>query len=233
MKTFKILTALIALLASTNMTAQDFLSAETPENLFNIGVRVGINTSNRTFGKEYFRRWNVNSWGTGVDSGVVVNLNMRDFFAIQPGFFFESRSGNYSYAQDYIDQEGETKDFTQMGHYRNYNFTIPVMASFRFNLSDNVRWIMEAGPYAQFRIHSSDGDKIQVIQPQTNAFSTVSVVSAQSNPFDFGLKIGSGLSFKNKYSLYVHYLAGGRKAWKAPHAGGHNKAWTVSLGYDF
>ena len=89
----------MALSLFSNAKANDFLSSEVPDELFNIGVRIGLNTSNRTFNKDFFRSWNTNSWGTGIDAGVVVNLNMRDFFALQPGFFFESRSGNYSYSQ--------------------------------------------------------------------------------------------------------------------------------------
>lgn len=233
MKAFRIFLAMIALASATNVSAQKFLSAEPAEEAFNLGVRVGVNTSNRTFGKGYFNEWNKNSWGTGFEAGVVANLNMRDYFSLQPGFFFESRSGNYSYAQSYFDSTGEKQKTALLGHYRSYNFTVPVMASFRFNLSHSLRWTVEAGPYAQFRIHSDDNDKIKVISPQVNTNDPVTAVYAKASNFDAGLKIGTGLLFRGHYSFNVHYLAGGRKAWKAPHSGGSNKAWTFTLGYDF
>ncbi len=60
----------MALSLFSNAKANDFLSSEVPDELFNIGVRIGLNTSNRTFNKDFFRSWNTNSWGTGIDAGV-------------------------------------------------------------------------------------------------------------------------------------------------------------------
>lgn len=233
MKALKIILAAVALFSASNLSAQKFLSSEPADDAFGLGVRVGVNTSNRTFGKGYFNEWNRNSWGTGFDAGIVANLNMRDYFALQPGFFFESRSGNYSYAQSHFDSSGKKQTTALLGHYRTYNFTVPVMASFRFNLSGKLRWLVEAGPYAQFRIHNDDNDEIKVFDPQVNPGDPATLRYAKSSNFDFGLKIGTGIMFRHRYSFNMHYLAGGRKAWKAPHAGGRNKAWVFTLGYDF
>lgn len=215
------------------ISAQNFISTDAPDKLFNFGVRLGVSSSNRTFSKDYIKQWNNNSWGTGFEAGIVLNLNMRDFFALQPGFFFESRSGKYSYSQEFTNAEGETDNFTQLGKYRTYNFIVPVMASFRFNLTGDVRWTVEAGPYAQFRFGSSGDDKIKVIIPQKSPVADLTVTNANSNSFDLGVKAGTGFTLKNKYSLYAHYLAGFRNVWQDPFEGGRNKAWTITLGYDF
>lgn len=207
------------------------MNTEPAERLFSFGLRLGVNTANRTFDKKYFQQWNVNSWGSGFDAGMVVNLNFRDYFTIQPGIFYESRSGNYAYAQDYF-ANGKTEKFTEMGHYRTYNLVIPVMASFRFNLSGNVRWIAEAGPYLQLKLKSTDNDKIQVLRPQPNANSPVEADIARSHTYDAGLKIGTGFEFKRKYSINLHYLAGFREVWNAPCQGGRNKAWVATVGYE-
>jgi len=233
MKSFRIFLAMIAIATAVNVSAQKFLSAEPAEEIFNLGVRIGVNTSNRTFGKQYFNEWNKNSWGTGFEAGIIVNLNMRDYFALQPGFFFQSRSGNYSYAHNYFDESGDTQTLIQLGHYNTYSFIIPVIASFRFNVSNAVRWVVEAGPYIQFKIHSNDNDKITVLDPQASITSPAYATYAKSSNFDMGLKIGTGFVFKHRYSAYIHYLAGGQKAWQSPHSGGHNKAWSFTVGYDF
>lgn len=232
MKFFKIILASLIMSVAGHASAQSFLSADTPDRLFNFGVRLGINSSNRTFSKDYFQQWNVNSWGTGIDAGVVFDINMRDFFSLQPGIFFESRSGDYSYAQNYYDS-GKEQKFTQMGHYRTYNLVVPVMASFRFNVTDRLRWILEAGPYMQFKLHSTDGDKITVINPQSSPTELISTSPAKSRFADLGLKIGTGFTLFRHYSFFIHYMAGANKVWKAPHEGGHNKAWNFTLGYDF
>jgi len=232
MKIRYILSSLAIIAATSSVSASDFVSTEPAERLFNFGVRLGVNASNRTFSKDYFNTYNVNSWGTGIDAGIVLNLNMRDFFSIQPGFFFESRTGNYSYVQDYINQNNENDNFSQIGHVRTYNFVVPVMLSFRFNIADNLKWLVEAGPYAQFKLHSSDSDKIEVIS-QSSPSMPVAIETAKSNFTDFGAKIGTGIMVNDHYSFSIHYLAGMSNVWKAPFEGGKNKAWTFTLGYDF
>lgn len=232
MKSLRIVLCVLAFAIKTSVFAQDFFSKEAPSTLFNIGLRAGVNLSNRTFPKSAFNQWNVNSWGMGIDAGCVVDLNIRDYISIQPGIFFESRSGNYSYADTYRDGETGTKDFTQLGHNRYFNLSIPVLVSFKFNLAEKLRLSAEAGPYIQYFFHDSSSDKIQVIEPQTDPDKPLVVHTAQSNKFDAGLKIGTGLTFHHRYSIFVHYMAGGKKVWKAPVAGGHNKAWLFTVGYE-
>lgn len=231
MKPLRFFFVAVAIGACTCAGAENFLSTKAADKLMSLGVRFGVNTSNRTFSQDYFQQWNVNSWGTGVDAGVVYDLNLRDFFTLQPGFFFESRSGNYAYAQDYY-QNGTADKFTEMGHYRNYNFTVPVMVSFRFNITESLRWAVEAGPYAQFQLHSSDNGKITVIDPQSSSSDVLRARTAKTESSDFGLKAGSGLIINKKYSLNIHYLAGCKNVWKEPHAGGRNKTWTFTVGYE-
>lgn len=235
MPNFKSIRALFCTLAITLATtgmASDFFSSEMPPSLFSIGVRLGLNSSNRTFPASAFNRWNVNSWGTGLDAGCVVDLNLRDYLTIQPGIFVESRSGNYAYTSLYYNTEGKQDDFSQLGHDRSFNITIPIVASLRFNLSNDVKAIAEAGPYFQYYLHDSASDKIQVLRPQILPTDYVITDVAKPASFDAGLKIGWGIAFKRKYSFYIHYLAGAKRAWKEPEKGGRNKSWLFTVGYD-
>ena len=141
----------LLLLSPAMAEAADFFDTSSPESLLSLGLRLGVNTTNRNLNKEVFDVWNVNSWGTGVDVGAVVNINFRNYLTIQPGIFYESRSGKYAYVNTAgYDSDGVAQYMTQYGRDRSYNFTIPVMASFHFNLSDDIRWDLEAGPYFQF-----------------------------------------------------------------------------------
>lgn len=232
MKTIRLFFGILALTAVNLTHAQEFFSTSPAETTFGFGARLGINSSNLTFLKPAFPAWNVNSWGTGFDIGFVADLNLREYLTIQPGIFYESRSGNYAYAQNFFDKSGQVSDFTQLGHYRSYNINIPIMASVRFNLTENLRWIVEAGPYAQMRIHDTASGKIQVIYPQASSSAPVIVETAKTNFFDFGLKIGTGFSLYKRYSIFVHYMGGMKNVWKSPLAGGHNKAWVFTAGYD-
>lgn len=222
----------IASICSTAFSQEkDFFSTEESPKLFTFGVRAGLNTSNRTMPGYAFNAWNVNSWGTGIDVGAVATINFRDYLALQPGFFFESRSGNFSYASEYITNNNTVDTQYQLGHYRSYNFTIPIMGIVRFNLSDDLRLLGELGPYLQFVLSSSDANDI-VYLTRYPAATDYYMRAADQNKFDVGFKIGTGLQFREHYSFEIHYMAGMVNAWKDPN-GGHNKAWTFTLGYDF
>ncbi len=222
----------LAVAFATSASAHDFFSKEEPERLFDIGLRLGINASNRTFPAEAFNRWNVNSWGTGVDAGCVVDINILDYISLQPGLFIETRSGNYAYAHVYYTKEHKEDDLSQLGHDRSVNITVPILASLKLNIADNLRLIAEAGPYVQYFFHDSANGKVQVVKPQPEPTSPLIVNMAKAANLDVGLKIGGGISFQRRYSFFIHYLAGGKKAWKEPLKGGHNKEWLFTIGYD-
>lgn len=236
MKRLFILTMLLAWLGNAVQGA-DFLSTETCEKTFDLGVRLGINTTNRTTGTNigYDRQ----SWGTGFDAGVVADINLRDYISVQPGFFFESRSGSYTFVTAKSNDVDPLYYITQAGHRRSYNFTIPILASLRFNLSDNLRWLVEAGPYVSFVLSS------KLINDE---LVSTGVLTEFAPPFeqkpasaDFGLKLGTGLLISDHYYVGVHYEAGLTKAYKDQRFddvyirkyGGHTKAWLFTIGYNF
>lgn len=212
--------------------AADFFDKSAPENLFNLGVRLGVNTSNKNVNKNVFDTWNCNSWGTGIDVGVVADLNFRNWLSIQPGFFYESRSGKYSYISTSSLALDGPEYFAQYGRLRSYNFTVPILCSVHFNISDDVRWNVEAGPYLQFILKNSvSGDFSFPIYGENSALP---ITYSPINPskFDFGLKFGSSLKILNHYLVGIHYEAGWLKPWKNANIGGRNKCWVFSIGYD-
>lgn len=231
MKPSHIFTVIALTLSALSASAADFFSTAPADKLFNIGVRVGVNNSNRTF-PDCFNKWNVNNWGTGFTAGAVVSLNFRDFISIQPGLFFDSRNSTYSYVQTYTNIHSETDEFIQLGHVRTYNVIVPIMAQFHFNLANNIRWTLEAGPYAQSKMHASDANKIEVIS-QIYGLSFVDSEVAKSRRIDLGVKIGTSLLLNRHCYLGIHYLAGQRGVWYFPKEGGRNKSWLFSVGYDF
>lgn len=211
--------------------AQKFFDTSEASTFFSLSGRLGLNTSNKTFPSGHYNLWNHNSWGTGFNAGVLANLNFREYLTIQPGIFYESRSGNYAYLTDYLNNLGRDDTFYEMGHLRGYYFTIPIMGVVKFNLAQNIKWMVEFGPYFQFSLKQTGISDIKVLYrlPQNMAYSSY---VAEYNKVDFGLKMGSGLQFYKHYYIGFHYLAGLCNAWKHP-SGGKNKSWEFSLGYDF
>lgn len=223
----------IALFLPSFASGQDFFSTQKPVDVFNIGVRVGVNTSNSNIGKDVFNLWNVNSWGTGFDAGVVVDLNIKDYFSIQPGLFFESRSTRYAYSDVYVDENDELSSFNQFGKTISYNFNIPILASVKFNITGNLKWSVDFGPYFNIRLGDLGGD--EVLYPVVTEHG-VDYNKAKYKPFDFGFKMGTGLRIRKHYYIGVHYMAGALGVWKKNsnvNLGGRNKGWVFSAGYDF
>lgn len=233
-----IIGALCALTAS-GAWASDFFSTEESEDLFDFGLRIGVNTSNRTVKSSALPGvYHHESWGTGFDLGAVVNLNFRDYLTLQPGFFFESRSGDYTLMglQTELHDPVLTGDVAQAGHRTSYNFTVPVLAVIHFNVTDDLRWNVEAGPYVSFVLDSRLKNKKFVV----NGTAESPIFSQKAASVDFGFKLGTGLEILEHYYVGVHYLAGCLDAWKkydfgdySKSFGGVTKAWVFSLGYNF
>lgn len=226
-----VIAALLFLPAIEPVSARNFFDTSVPESseVFSLGVRIGVNTSNRNVDKDVYNLWNKNSWGTGFDVGVVADINIRDYIALQPGIFFQTRSGNHTYINT-VPGEFATVDgnkLVQVGNYRSYSFSIPVMCSVRFNISDDVRWSVDLGPYVQLTL-KNDFDKTAYF-PE----GYTSGASVDPRCVDVGVKMGSGLNIKDHYYIGVHYWAGAMHPWKEASLGGCNKAWSFTIGYDF
>ena len=225
-----ILVSLLSI-ASTSLHAQEFFSTEDAPSFITFGARLGFNTSNRTFPKGAFNLYNHNSWGTGFNAGIIANLNFKEYLSLQPGLFFESRSGNFSYVTDYLDYSGNVRDHYEMGHWRGYYFTVPFMGIVKFNLAENIKWSVEFGPYVQFSLKQTGQNNVTILE-RLPLSETYNQYTASLNKVDFGFKMGSGLTLFQHYYVGFHYLGGACNAWGHP-SGGKNKSWTFTVGYDF
>ena len=220
---------LMSVLLIPALRSEELIDKSDPARFFTLGARLGFNTSNRTFPNTPTTIYNTDNWGTGFDIGLVANLNIKEYLSIQPGFFFESRSGNHAYLYWYYDFFSEYQQYWEMGHSRNFNFTIPVMAVMKFNVMSKIKTSLELGPYFQFSLKDTGEDILVPYQlPQSTEFSTY---YAERSKFDIGIKMGAGVQIRGHYYLGVHYLAGMCNTWKNP-KGGHNKGWMFTIGYD-
>lgn len=203
--------------------AQELIDFSAPDRLISYGVRVGFNVSNQTSPDKAL---NLDSWGTGFMAGAVVDLNFRDFFALQPGFFFECRSHDYSY----ITGVSGASEQSEYGHTRGYWFTVPLLAQFRINPAYRLRVSFDAGPMFAFGIGGSDKGTFQYEELR---LSYDNGYFNSRRKFNFGFKFGVGARYADHYYLGVHYEAGTGDVYKNDIPGGNHKAWTFTLGYDF
>lgn len=226
-------------LTALGAAASDFFSTEKSDDLFTFGARIGVNTTNRTLGDKAFPNcYHHESWGTGFDLGAIVNLNFRNYLSIQPGFFFESRSGSYTLMGTGVGSgvTDNPSEIAQTGNRRSYNFTIPVLAVIGFNVTDDLRWNVEAGPYVSFVLDSSLKNKRFVV----NGTADTPLFMQHAAGVDFGFKMGTSIRILDHYYVGAHYMAGCLKAWEdrkvdniTKEFGGVTKGWVFSIGYDF
>lgn len=230
MKKLLILLTFLSLLPVKGYSQPFFDTSDSP-NFFTLGLRAGLNTSNKTFPDGHFNQWNKNSWGIGLQAGVLANLNFKEYFSLQPGLFAQYHSGSFAYVTEYLTANNQKDSHYEMGNTKGLYVSVPVMGIFKFNLSDNIKWSVEFGPYFQIKLKEGGYGNISVLyrQPQSNSYE---IYTPETKGFNVGMKLGSGLTFLSHYYIGVHYLAGITSAWKNPE-GGKNKSWEFSIGFDF
>lgn len=235
----RILFAFLFTIIAMNAVAAEFFSTERSENLFTFGVRAGINTSNRTVNKNAAGSYNFQSWGTGFTAGVTASINFRDYLSIEPGLFFESRSGHSQFTSDFIPTESGVCYVSQSAHRHTYNLNIPILASMRFNITNDLRWHVDFGPYLAFTMKSKlENKELLSTRPDLD---NEPPFSAKAAPVDFGFKMGTAFELYKKYYVGIHYEAGAVKAYRNQDIGGgfekiyggRTKAWNFTVGLDF
>lgn len=232
----RLLIGALCLAGAAGAYATDFFSTEKCDELITYGARIGINTSNRTIDGNSFS-YSHQSWGTGFDIGGVVNFNLRDYLTLQPGLFFESRSGRYTLFGAHHYDNNTFTEVAQSGKRNSYNFTIPLMAVIGFNVTDDVKWNVEAGPYVAFVLDSKLKNEGLVF----NGVDENILFDQRASSVDFGFKLGLSVRVMQHYYFGTHYMAGCLGAWKDRKIGGNltqsyggvTKAWMFTLGYDF
>lgn len=237
------ITLIAAMLATAIPASASLLDVGTPSKPLGIGIRLGINTSNMsnnytTADPRY--RWTSTDWGTGFTGGVVVDLSLKNCFALQPGFFFQSRNMDYRYEFNTLPGSGQvgSLDHIESGHIRSYNFNIPIMLSFRMNLTSLFQVRAEVGPYFQWGLGGNDKYTVSTVGiPDVNYKRDIYGDDGFLRKYDWGFKIGGGLTLMGRYHVAIHYEAGCRNIYKQPidirhDLSGKHKAWDITFGYD-
>lgn len=242
-KIFLTLAVLSAAVLPSTLCAQSFVDKSASDSYLNFGVRVGLTSSNLSTDIPEIGENSDFSWRNGFTAGVAVDINFRNYFSIQPGFFFENRSHNYTLIEhDPVSQSLKN----EIGHTRYYAFTVPVLASFHFNLTGNLRWNVELGPYFSFGTGDGKDEVEQIFVSVPAGVAGVYTCTTgkrdyygdgdwQHRSFDWGLKIGTGIRLLDHFTFHIHYQRGFRNAsanyrqnWEM-----FNKNWTFAVGYDF
>ncbi len=184
--------------------------------------------------------------GAMVGLGARVQLVMHDFFAIGTSASFNIC--NYSMTAITTSHKPDnTAGFSVDNRY--YYLNIPVYASFRFNIADNVRWNVDGGLYYAYGLGGSSKSNIYITYQNelgqfiTEEFADKDSYFSEDTPLlhdthrsDYGLHIATGLKINDHYCINLIAQFGMKNVAEKKNTTDmsvHNINCCVSLGYEF
>lgn len=171
----------------------------------------------------------------GFHLGVIVDLGLSEKFSIQPGLYYTTRGAK-------LEQSDDEEKYTEK-----YNLSylqLPILASYKINLSDDIKWHINAGPYVAYGLggkvkweSSYDGES------EKGDYKAFGVADEDSDEdkgglkrFDAGLSFGTGISFNKVYFGLTYDLGlaniADKKAWGDDFKL-KNRNFAISVGYNF
>lgn len=246
-------TTVLALAAAAPMASAQFvINTAEPERPIHVGIRAGVNVSNTASNEHSFMPDNIKmrvpDWGAGFTVGAVVDMRIRECFAVQPGIFYST----HSYGFDRCSVSGAKVYFTDTDVRSRY-IEVPVLLSFRVNMSSNFQLQFDLGPYFQWGVGGTEKYAITTYSSkktqeyERDYFGSGDDENYTAKKFDWGFKMGVGLEVCHHFYIGAHYMAGCRNlanktmtctdpaAPKDLKSGVNltNKQWQFTVGYTF
>ena len=197
------------------------------------GVRAGLNISDIRM-KSGNLKVDLKSQA-GFHVGAVVGIPVTNGFYIQPGLVFASKGARY------VDKGDGWKEVESM--FPVY-LEIPVLASFRADVADNVNLQLNIGPYFDFGLGGNvkykweeDGESGEDEPYPFFGKSSENEARMGMKRFDFGLSFGLGVELWDHYYAGVKYDVGlvnmAIKDMWGNDFKAHNGTFAITLGYNF
>lgn len=217
---FMLVCAVVALSASAqraSSSSSSFFSTESSDQPVTFGIRAGVNFANVT-GDDLRKQ----SSHTGFHAGVVVDIPLMESLYIQPGFFYTVKG--FEWERYHIARKASPA-----------YLEIPILASYRYPISDDVQLQINFGPYLAYGI----GGKVKTTDHDNNDMEgEYNYFDAEIHKFDMGLQIGVGVTIAKHYYVGIGYEFGLTKINKDDYDYDEvesikNKNFFISVGYNF
>lgn len=222
------------------MAAGMVFSATAQESGFGIRASLNLSNVNNKYDGEVASEESKSDYEydfknrVGFNIGLIYDWGISESFYIQPGLYFTTRGAKIEESEeDYKYEEKWKLNYLQ----------IPILASYRIALTDNVKWHINAGPYLAVGVggkvkweETYDGD---TDKGDYKAFGTADEDSDEEKGglkrFDAGLSFGTGVSI-NKFYIGLTYDLGlvnaaDKDTWKDYKM--RNRNFSIGVGYNF
>jgi len=258
----------VSALTISAQSFEDFFSTQKSNEKITIGFRAGLNVNgmrnnigNNDVAKIFSDlpyKIDVHN-KAAINFGVNVDIPILKNLWINTGAYYSTTGAKLSFKQDFgKDYEGFLPEYT--ANVTMHNIRIPVQASYRYNINNDYQLQVNLGPYFAYGFGGKanvkddvDGDKVGHLDLTGNS-STLDTASDEyymlgengvntnnSNyikPFDMGIAIGAGVTFKQKFFAGINYDAGlvnvnGKRARALIHNSIKNHVFSLNFGYNF
>ncbi len=149
----------------------------------------------------------------GFTLGVGMDYGFNENWSLQSGLMISSKGFKF--------KEGDWKD-----KYRSIYLDIPILAAYKFNISDNTKFVINAGPYLAIGLggknKETDEEDIKLFDKDGYDWKR----------FDLGIQYGIGLELSDRYLINLT----GQNGFISPVDGGDdpkNMTFTIGVGYRF
>ena len=230
----KTILTLVCAIAALSVSAQrasssssSFFSTEKADNPVTFSIRGGVNFSNLSVEGDGLDSH------TGFHGGVNVDIPLLQSLYLSTGLYYTTK-GFCKDQEEYDEFNGRVTYKEEYKASANY-LEIPVLASYRYNFSDNAQLQVNVGPYFAYGI----GGKIKYTAQEyhsskgwvTDAGGEGDYFNDDTNKFDVGLQIGAGMTFAKHIYLGVAYEFGFVNV--IDDVKSKNSNFMISLGYQF
>lgn len=249
----KLLFTLLIIAAALPVAAErkaPFFDTSRPDKIISVGLRAGMNSSGVATNYMDKQPELIQSnfyWHSGVQVGAVADLNIRKFLAVEVGLFWERHGYDAALMAATAEEDYMGSQFTRV---RYNTMVVPVLLSWRFNILPQVAWSVDFGPYFGYGVSGTKkidsyiafGEDDGQLVFDHNIYSMKYFKADPKdflavNRFDTGIKLGTGLTFFNHYSIGIYYQRSVKNNAKNYDGGAdyrlRNCSWSVNLGYNF
>ncbi|MCR5314335.1 MAG: PorT family protein [Bacteroidaceae bacterium] len=208
---------LVALICTIGASAQKYWDGSRADKLFTFGVRAGLNFGKQNALDDQADR----DFRLGYQVGVAVDANLARSFSVNTGVLMIQKG----WKQGYSDAGGKI-DVKDNATY----FEIPVLASYRVELSDQAQFQLNLGPYFAFGAFGKQ--KVESNYNMGNSEIDSFDEYRGNKKFDCGVSIGAGFTFSQIY-VGLNYERGLINVSRNTNNKFQNGAIALSLGYNF
>lgn len=168
-------------------------------------------------------------WGSkvGLNIGIMAEKPVINSLSVKAGLFYTMKGAKGGRDTGFGARLRTTLDPGYL--------EIPVMASYRYQLNEQIRLQFDFGPYFAFGLHGKDVKKVSggASSPTKTTYDLFGS-DGQMNRFDFGLRFGPEIVFNNKLHAGIAYEIGLTNAMSEEcNSGIKNSNFMINVGYTF